>query len=121
VTGGVACDRCRRRFPDPAVLALHRGRAHPGTLTDAERAAFEEARREETAWMRRFRAHLAGGLASLAPLATYAAAALPAALLGANPALLVLPFPGIAIFAAVTYGWVYRHRLEVEERGVEGG
>lgn len=118
-SAGVRCQRCGERFPDPGVLALHRGRAHAGALTDAERAAFEEALGEEAAWMRRFRAHVAGALAALLPVAAYMLAALPPLLLGSNPALLVLPVPGIAIFAVVTYWWVYKHRLDVEER--DGG
>lgn len=46
--GAVRCDHCGRPFPDEHLLRLHRGERHLAALTDAERAAYESARDEET-------------------------------------------------------------------------
>jgi len=58
------CERCGRAFPDPDLLALHRGRAHED-LTDAERDAFESAREAEDAALRRLRLLALAGLVAL--------------------------------------------------------
>jgi hypothetical protein len=50
-----ACDRCGRPFAAESRLALHRGLAHRTDLSPAEREAFEAARDEEVADLRRFR------------------------------------------------------------------
>jgi len=48
------CDRCGRPFVRESHLALHRGLDHDELSAD-ERAAFEAAREEEVADLRRFR------------------------------------------------------------------
>jgi hypothetical protein len=48
------CDRCDRPFVNETQLALHRGLDHDDLSAD-ERAAFEAAREEEVADLRRFR------------------------------------------------------------------
>lgn len=110
------CQRCGDRFGELAHLALHRGRVHEGELTDAEREQYEQALGDEEAWLRRFRSHLAGGLGAATIVFTYVALVLTSYILRANPAFVILPSPGIAIFAAVTYWFVYKHRKSVEER-----
>ncbi|WP_251341208.1 DNA-binding protein [Haloplanus halophilus] len=49
------CERCGRPFARGEYLALHRGLRHPSDLSAAEREAFEAAREEEEADLRRFR------------------------------------------------------------------
>jgi hypothetical protein len=49
------CDRCERPFVHESQLALHRGLDHADDLSPDERAAFETAREEEVADLRRFR------------------------------------------------------------------
>ncbi len=49
------CDHCGDRFADEHLLALHRGRAHADRLSEAERAAYREAREEERDDLRLFR------------------------------------------------------------------
>jgi hypothetical protein len=56
------CGYCGRPFATPQLLALHHGHAHAGDLTDAERAAFEEAYEAETAEIRRFQLKAAGAV-----------------------------------------------------------
>jgi len=48
------CERCGHPFTAESRLALHRGLAHT-ELTPEEREAFEAAREEEEADLRRFR------------------------------------------------------------------
>jgi hypothetical protein len=59
-TSPLECEHCGRPVADEALLALHRGHAHPDRLTEAERAAFEEAYEAETAELRRFQLKAAG-------------------------------------------------------------
>ena len=56
----VDCGHCGRPFADEELLALHRGHAHPGRLTEEERGAFEAAYEAETTEMRRFQLKAAG-------------------------------------------------------------
>lgn len=113
------CERCGERFAGVGLLALHRGRVHGEELTDAELAAFEEARADEEAWLAGFRAHLVGALSGGSVIFVYLAVVLSSYVLRANPALVVLPAPGIVGFAVVTYWLAYRHRREFEARGDE--
>lgn len=41
------CPTCGQPFRTDHLLTLHRGEAHPGTLSEAERAAYDGARDEE--------------------------------------------------------------------------
>lgn len=116
--GTVACcDRCSERFAAVDLLALHRGRVHGDELTDPELAAYEQARADEEAWLSAFRAHLVGALSGGSVIFVYLGVVLSSYVLRANPALVVLPAPGIVGFAAVTYWLAYRHRREFEARG----
>ncbi|PSP72258.1 DNA-binding protein [Halobacteriales archaeon QS_3_64_16] len=49
------CEYCGRRFAESDLLALHRGLAHAGRLTDGEREAFETAYAGEEEGLRLFR------------------------------------------------------------------
>jgi hypothetical protein len=49
------CERCEQPFARERHLALHRGLDHSDDLSPAEREAFEAAREEEEADLRRFR------------------------------------------------------------------
>ena len=60
-----ACDRCGRPFEREEFLALHRGLEHGDDLTEAERAAYEEARESEADRLWRFRIIALGGLVVL--------------------------------------------------------
>lgn len=111
------CERCGERFAGVGLLALHRGRVHGDELTDRELAAYEQARADEEAWLAGFRAHLVGALSGGTVIFAYLAVVLSSYVLRANPALVVLPAPGIVGFAAVTYWLAYRHRREFEARG----
>jgi hypothetical protein len=51
----VRCSRCGQPFARDRHLALHRGLDHWSGLTDDEREAFEAARADEEADLRRFR------------------------------------------------------------------
>lgn len=117
---GHPCPTCGARFARRPLVALHRGRVHPGTLDEDARAAFEAALEEEEAWLSRFRSHLAGALAALSVLLFYVGVVLSSYVLRANPAFIALPAPGILGFAIVTYWLVYRHRLDVETRETSG-
>jgi len=68
------CERCGRPFTRESHLALHRGLTHRETLSAAEREAFESAREEEVADLRRFRLLALAGVVGLyfAFLMTYA-------------------------------------------------
>ncbi|MFB6130527.1 MAG: hypothetical protein ABEJ28_06875 [Salinigranum sp.] len=59
------CERCGRPFAAERSLALHRGLAHPTTLTDAERTAFADAREAEDGELFRFRIVALGALVAL--------------------------------------------------------
>ena len=59
------CGRCGRPFVREEHLVLHRGLAHYGDLTDAERDAFAAAYDDERAEIRRFRIVALGGLVLL--------------------------------------------------------
>lgn len=59
------CRHCGRPFADERSLALHRGLAHEKELSAEERAAFETARDEEQAAVRRYRLKAAGGVVLL--------------------------------------------------------
>ena len=59
------CERCGRPFARERYLVLHRGLAHYGDLTDAEREAFESSYRDERDDIRRFRIAALGGLVAL--------------------------------------------------------
>ena len=58
--GPVVCAHCGRRFADPDLLALHRGQAHAGSVSAAERAAHEAALEREDAALRRYRLQALG-------------------------------------------------------------
>ena len=60
-----ACERCGRPFAREEYLVLHRGLAHYGDLTDAERGAFAAAYDDEWTDIRRFRIVALGGLVLL--------------------------------------------------------
>jgi len=60
-----SCRVCGRTFPEPRLLALHRGVRHPDTLTDAELSAYREAYREEESALQSFRLRALGGLVLL--------------------------------------------------------
>lgn len=60
-----ACERCGRPFAREERLVLHRGLAHYGDLTDAERDAFAAAYDDERADIHRFRIVALGGLVLL--------------------------------------------------------
>ena len=60
-----ACERCGRPFAHEEHLVLHRGLAHYGDLTDAERDAFTAAYDDERADIHRFRIVALGGLVLL--------------------------------------------------------
>jgi hypothetical protein len=49
------CERCGRPFSTAERLALHRGLDHATDLTPAEREAYDAAREDEEADLRRFR------------------------------------------------------------------
>jgi hypothetical protein len=49
------CEHCQQRFADADLLALHQGLEHEGTLTTAEREAFETAYNAEAEELRLFR------------------------------------------------------------------
>ncbi|ELZ22333.1 DNA-binding protein [Halosimplex carlsbadense 2-9-1] len=49
------CEYCGRPFESAGLLALHRGRAHESTLTDDQRAAYEDAYEAESGQLQRFR------------------------------------------------------------------
>ena len=51
----IRCEHCDRRFTESDLLALHRGLAHAGRLTDGEREAFETAYAGEEEGLRLFR------------------------------------------------------------------
>lgn len=59
------CERCEAAFATDRHLALHRGLAHGAALSDAERAAFEDARADERAELRRFRIVALGALVAV--------------------------------------------------------
>lgn len=59
------CERCGRPFAREDLLVLHRGLAHYGDLTDAEREAFAAAYDGEGDDIRRFRIVALGGLVLL--------------------------------------------------------
>lgn len=110
------CSRCDATFHEPDLLALHLGRVHQDEIDREERARFDEARARETAWLSRFRSHVAGALGAAAVLLFYVGIILSSYVLRANPAFVALPAPGIVIFAVVTYWLVYKHRRDVETR-----
>jgi len=58
------CERCGKRFHTERLRRLHVGYEHEG-LNEAERAAFEDAYRGETADIRRFRLKVVGALVIL--------------------------------------------------------
>lgn len=58
------CGYCGAAFASERHLALHRGLAHDD-LTEAERAAFAEARETEEAELRRFRIVALGALVAV--------------------------------------------------------
>ncbi len=49
------CERCGRPFAGAGRLALHRGLEHGEELSAGEREAFDDAREDEEAALRRFR------------------------------------------------------------------
>jgi hypothetical protein len=49
------CPYCDREFFRESYRALHLGQAHPGSLTDAERADYEAASEAESEELRLFR------------------------------------------------------------------
>lgn len=49
------CPYCGRPFPEEELLALHRGLEHGERLTDAERAAYDDAIEAEVERLRVFR------------------------------------------------------------------
>jgi len=58
--GTVVCEHCGRPFAETELLALHRGHAHPRSLTVDQREAFEAAYEAETDDLRRFQLKAAG-------------------------------------------------------------
>ena len=59
------CEHCGRPFENDGLLALHRGLAHPDSITADERSEFEAAYDAETAQLRRFRLKALGVLVVL--------------------------------------------------------
>lgn len=56
------CGYCGARFVDDQLLALHRGLEHPEQLTEAERAAYLDARAAERDDVNLFRLKALAGL-----------------------------------------------------------
>lgn len=110
------CSRCGATFHERDLLALHLGRVHRDEIDPDEQARFDDARARETAWLSRFRSHVAGALGAASVLFLYVGIILSSYVLRANPAFVALPAPGIVIFAVVTYWLVYKHRRDVETR-----
>lgn len=58
----LACGYCGATFRREDHLALHRGHEHAGALSEAERAAFEDARDSEEAQLRLYKYKALGAL-----------------------------------------------------------
>jgi hypothetical protein len=58
----LACDYCGATFRREDHLALHRGREHPGALSDAEQEAYEAARESEERRLRLYKYKALGAL-----------------------------------------------------------
>lgn len=107
MTGDVhECARCGRRFLRADHLALHRGHDHGPELTEAERDAFEQARRREEEVFEVLRNRVRGALVASPIVLTYVAFV---ALAAWQNVLwwAVLPAPGILAFTMIAYHLAY--------------
>jgi hypothetical protein len=104
----VHCQHCGEGFVHARDLALHRGRRHADTLTDGERAVFEQAVTEEAAWLDAFQRHLVAGLVASPVVLSYLGVAILGLVYDVNTAMLVMPAPGIIGFAVLAYLMAYR-------------
>ncbi|MDX1612039.1 MAG: hypothetical protein R3185_06690 [Candidatus Thermoplasmatota archaeon] len=108
------CRVCKRAFLEEELLALHMGREHEDALTEEEQAAYRQAWEAEEAVLAGLQRHVKGGLTALPILMLYGFVVMVALLGQANPALTMLPLPGVILISAFVYylGYTSQPRSE---------